>query len=288
MRGTRHRAVRPRPARRPDRLRPGRVPGPAAGARGERDHPLVLRLPARCAQRPASHRPRLGGRQPLHRPARTRGRRLARCIVAGGGGHRRRERLVLVPAGLGRTGLAGPARRRGRHPARPARRGPAASGGLPGLLAGGGDRTGTAAEAARGDAAAGAGLAGDVRGRDRLTAGPGPGRCGPGRPLPAAGPVPSARAARSPLLVERVALPCRRLRRHGPQHRPRRAPPGRRGRRDPGPRTRGHRIPGHRIHGHGIHGHGIPGHRIRIRPAPVRRSTGRQPSPGPDAERENP
>lgn len=168
VRGARHRAVRTGSARRPDRRRPGRVPGPAQGAGGGRDHALVLRLAARCTQRPAADRPRLGGRQPLHRPARTRRRRLARRAVAGGGGHRRGERLVLVPAGLGRTGMARPARRRGRHPARPARRGPAAGGGLPGLLAGGRDRTGPPAAAARGDAAAGAGLAGDVRG-------PGPG-----------------------------------------------------------------------------------------------------------------
>src|SRR5690606_13377150 len=72
-----------------------------------------------------------------------------------------------------------------------------------------GDRTGSPAAAARRDAAAGPGLAGDVRGT---------GRGGPVA-LPAAGPVPSARAVRSRVLVERLALPRPRVRPDGAQYR---------------------------------------------------------------------
>ena len=127
--------------------------------------PLVVApsVPGR-AERPAADRPGLGGRQPLHRP---RGRAtvdaLAGAAVAGDRGHRRRQRLVLLPARLGRPRLAGPAGRRGGAAPRPA--GPAAAAGrrLAGLLAGRGDRAGPAAAAAGRDAAAGAGLAGDAR-----------------------------------------------------------------------------------------------------------------------------
>lgn len=66
-----------------------------------------------------------------------------------------------------------------------------------------------AAAAARGNATAGPRLAGDVRrGRRRERV-----------PLPATRPVPSARPAGTRLLVEHLALPRRRVRRHGPQHR---------------------------------------------------------------------
>lgn len=68
---------------------------------------------------------------------------------------------------------------------------------------------GRPAAAARGNATAGPRLAGDVRRglrRERV-------------PLPATRPVPSARPAGTRLLVEHLALPRRRVRRHGPQHR---------------------------------------------------------------------
>lgn len=180
--------------------------------------------------------------------------------------------------GLVGARLARPARRRGRHPARPARRGPAAGGRLPRLLAGGGDRTGPAAAAARGDAAAGPGLAGDVRGTV-----PGRHRRRAGGPVPAAGAVPPARAARPPVLVERVPVPRRGLRGHGPQHRPRRrtARRGDRIRARRRSRARRHRTGGQRPTGGQRRSR--PRARIRwrrcIRSGARRRSIRRQPSP---------
>ena len=53
------------------------------------------------------------------RPPRAHGRRLAGGAVAGHRGHRRGQRLVLLPARLGGTRLARPARRRSRTAARP-------------------------------------------------------------------------------------------------------------------------------------------------------------------------
>lgn len=67
LRRARHRRVRTRPARRPGLLRQGPGPRPPTGPGGPGHHPLVLRLTARSPQRSAAHRPRLGGRQPLHR-----------------------------------------------------------------------------------------------------------------------------------------------------------------------------------------------------------------------------
>lgn len=106
-------------------------------------------------------------------------------------------------------GQAGPAGGRRGPAARTARRRPVARGRLARLLARRGDRAGPSAAAARRNATAGPRLAGDVR-RAR--------RRGP-VPLPATGPVPSARPAGTRLLVEHLALPRRRVRRHGPQHR---------------------------------------------------------------------
>ena len=58
--------------------------------------------------------PGLGGRQPLHRRAGAGRAGGPGGPVAGDRGHRRRERLVLLPARLGGARLARPARRRGR------------------------------------------------------------------------------------------------------------------------------------------------------------------------------
>ena len=60
--------------------------------------------------------------------------------VAGRRGHRRRHRLVLLPAGLAGPRLAGPAGRRRRPAPRPARPAPALRRRRPRLLAGRGDR----------------------------------------------------------------------------------------------------------------------------------------------------
>ncbi len=113
----RHRPVRPRPDGRPDRLHAGRRTraGEDQGRRG--GDPLVGRvglgtrapvldplptdpdwtggsvyIDSRCTETTAEPRPPVGRRQ----------------------GHRRLERLVLVPARLGRARLGGPARRRRR------------------------------------------------------------------------------------------------------------------------------------------------------------------------------
>lgn len=75
---------------------------------------------------------------------------------------------------------------------------------------GGGDRARTAAAVAGGNAVAGTGVTGDVHEDGRRGA----------HPLPAARPVPPARAARPRLLVVRLPVPRRRLRRHGPRHHP--------------------------------------------------------------------
>ena len=90
--------------------------------------------------------------------------RLARGAVAGDRGHRRRDRVVLLPGRLGRPRAARPAGRRGRTAARPPRPPASAHRRRPGFLAGGGDRAGITAAAARGDEAAGPGLAGAVGG----------------------------------------------------------------------------------------------------------------------------
>ena len=198
----RHRPLRARPARAPGRLRRGGAAGPAAGARGAGRHPLVVRLRARRAQRPAAHRPRLGGRQPLHRPARagasTRRPHALWRVIEGIGGE---QRLVLLPARLGGARLAGPAGRRGgAAPGPPGRR--AAAGRATRWTSGGSRRSSRA------------GCCGCAP-RCGCRAWPG-WRCtrtrdddGP-HPLPPARPVPSARAARARVLVERGALPRRR------------------------------------------------------------------------------
>ena len=90
--------------------------------------------------------------------------RLARGAVAGDRGHRRRDRVVLLPGRLGRPRAARPAGRRGRTAPRPPRPPASARRRRPGFLAGGGDRAGRAAAAARGDETARPGLAGAVGG----------------------------------------------------------------------------------------------------------------------------
>ena len=130
--------------------------------RGRRLDPLVVGRDARRAQRPAADRPVMGRRLPLRGRAAQRGARLARGAVAGDRGHRRRDRVVLLPGRLGRPRAARPAGRRGRTAARPPRPAASAHRRRPGFLAGGGDRAGITAAAARGDEAAGPGLAGAV------------------------------------------------------------------------------------------------------------------------------
>ena len=122
-------------------------------------------------------------------------------------GHRRRERVVLVPTGLGRPRLGGPADRRRRPAARPAR--PAAPAHRRGtrLVARRGHRTRFPAAPAGRDEAARPRLAraaGAARRRWRAVR---PARC-----------VRAARAGRSRLLVAGVAVPRAGVRRHGPQH----------------------------------------------------------------------
>ena len=106
VRRARHRAVRARPAGRPAAHRRGHRPGPAAHPGGGRVHPLVLRGHSRRAERPAAQRPVVGGRLAVRGRPEQRGPGLAGGAVAGHRGHRRRDRLVLVPAGLGRARAA--------------------------------------------------------------------------------------------------------------------------------------------------------------------------------------
>ncbi len=170
------------------------LPGLAQGAGGAGRHPLVVRRRAGCAQRPAAHRPGLGGRQPLRGRTGAVGRRVDAGAVEGDRGDRGRQRLVLVPARLGRPGLDGPLRRRCRTASRTARRRAPEGRRLPGLLAGRGDHARRTAAAAGRDAAARPRLAGDVRGDGRR------------RPhtVPPARPVPPARTAGPRLLVVRL------------------------------------------------------------------------------------
>ena len=128
--------------------------------------PLVDGLPPRRPQRPPPHRPRLGRRQPLRGPAQPRGRRLADVAVAGRRGHRRRPRLVLLPAGLARARPPRPVRRRGGAAPRTPRPGAGLRRRERRLLAGRGARRGHAAAAPRRDAPAGPGLAGARRESD--------------------------------------------------------------------------------------------------------------------------
>ena len=119
---------------------------------------------ARRAQRPAADRPVVGRRIPVRRRAQQRGARLARGAVAGDRGHRRRDRVVLLPGRLARPRAARPAGRRVRTAPRPPRPAPSARWRRRGFLAGRGDRAGKTAAAARGDETAWPGLAGAVGG----------------------------------------------------------------------------------------------------------------------------
>ena len=132
---------------------PARARSPPAGRRPRR----------RRAQRPAADRSVVGMRIPVRRRAQQRRARLARGAVAGDRGHRRRDRVVLLPsrravAGCSTGWLA--ASDCAAAAATPA----SAHGRRPGFLAGGGDRTGKTAAAARGNEAAWPGLAGAVGG----------------------------------------------------------------------------------------------------------------------------
>ena len=137
---------------------------------------------------------------------------VARAGVAGRRGHRRRARLVLVPAGLGGARLAGPAGRRGRAAPRPA--GPATGSTSATPWTSGGSRTREAGRLLRLRAEMrlpGPGLAGVPRGtRTPRTAAP----CSAARHLR------PARPGRPPLLVGHRRLPRHRLRRDGPRHHP--------------------------------------------------------------------
>ena len=110
------------------RLRRGRSTGAHPHPRLRRRHALVLGVGGRCPERSATDRSRLGRRQPVRRRALQRRRREQGDALACHRGHRRRERLVLVAAGLAVRGIVdrlqgGPALRRGRrNPARPADR----------------------------------------------------------------------------------------------------------------------------------------------------------------------
>jgi uncharacterized protein YbjT (DUF2867 family) len=148
-----------RSARRAADPRSGHRRGPPLHPRGRRLDPLVVGRDARRTQRPAADRPVMGRRIPLRRRAAQRGARLTRGAVAGDRGHRRRDRVVLLPGRLGRPRAARPAGRRGRTAARPPR--PAASAHGRRLVSGGWSDRVTAA-AARGDGCR-AGLAGAVR-----------------------------------------------------------------------------------------------------------------------------
>ena len=204
----RHRRVRPGPARGAAALRRGRAAGAAAHPRGAVETRWSsaagpARRPTRCRPTPTW----AGGS--LYEDARERRRAApARGAVAGRRGHRRRERLVLLPAGLGGTRPARPAGRRGRAAPRPARPAPAVRRRVARLLAGRGDRTGPTAAAARRDARARRGLARAERAEER------DGRDGahPARGVPPAG------AGRPRLLVVGRALPRHRVRRDDAQH----------------------------------------------------------------------
>ena len=166
----RHRPVRARPARRADRLRPGGRAGAGQGPRRRGGDPLVERerpgraRPSRC---PAT-RTWSGGTAYTDVRERTVDAPPA-ALWRVDRGRRRRARLVLVPAGLVGARLAGPAGRRRRAAPGPARPAPAPGRRGAGLLAGRGDRPGRAAAAARRDAAARPGLAGDARRAGRAT-----------------------------------------------------------------------------------------------------------------------
>ena len=101
LRGTRHRPLRPRPAGRPPWLRRRRALALRHGAGGRRRHPLVVRRAPGAPSDPLPTDPDWAGGclyedgRELPWYARRRPR------VAGRRGHRRRERLVLLPARVG-------------------------------------------------------------------------------------------------------------------------------------------------------------------------------------------
>ena len=176
-------------------------------ARGRHAAGRLRRGPGRLAIR---CRPILTGRAGSTRRPRARRRRHARRAVAGHRGHRRRARLVLLPAGMGGAGLARPPGRwRGAAAGTP-RRPPPEGRRLAGLLAGRRVDTRRPVAPSRRDASARAGLAGAAR-RARLD--------GKGATAPAAGTVPPAGPCRPRLLVVCVAVSRPRVRLHGPQHR---------------------------------------------------------------------
>ena len=108
--------------------------------------------------------PSWAGGIPVRRRAQQRGARLARGAVAGDRGHRRRDRVVLLPGRLACPRAAWPAGRRVRTAPQPPRPAPSARRRRAELLAGRGDRPRKTAAAARGDETAGPGLAGAVGG----------------------------------------------------------------------------------------------------------------------------
>ena len=130
--------------------------------------------------------------------------------VAGRRGHRRADRLVLVPRGLGAARPARPAGGRSRPAPRPPRPAPPAARGRAGLLAGRGHQAGGAVAAARRDEAARPGLAGTVGGPGQVRA----------DLLPAAGHLPAPRPGRARLLAVHRTVPRHRVRRDGAQYHP--------------------------------------------------------------------
>ena len=201
---------------RPDglhRLRRGRRAGAGARSATPTWRPAGRRASGRGAPSdPLPTDPDWAGGTRLHRRARARPcdahRRRA---VAGHRGHRRRDRLVLVPAGLVGARLAGPARRRGRAAPRPAR--PATGCWSATRWTSGGSRRSSP------DACCGCAP------RCGCRAGPGwscgaTATTGEGTRLPRSAPSSSRAAWPGTLYWWAVApVPRRRLRRHGPQHR---------------------------------------------------------------------
>ncbi len=214
LRRARHRAVRARSARRPARFRRRRPPGRAARQGLRRRDPLGLGVRARRPVRSAAHRSGLGRRQPLPRRTHPDDDRTARGRVACGGGDRRGDRLVLLPARVADPRMAGPRGRRRRTPAGTPGPAPALRRRRPRLLAGRGAAGGSAAAAARRDAPARPGLAGVPRGTPGLR-----GRTTEHGAAPA-GHLRPARAGRAPVLVGHRRVPRRRVRRDGPRCRP--------------------------------------------------------------------
>ena len=162
---------------------------------GGRGHQVDVSRPARGAERPAAHRPGLGGWQPLPGCAGRADTGAAEVAVADHQGNEGRARWCSWPL-TWRTaaGWTGPSAGQacGAAGATPTACGPATPFDL---LASRGDRTRPPAAAARRDGSSRPGLAGIVTLRTSRA-----------RPLPAARHLPSPRPARPPVLVHTAPL----------------------------------------------------------------------------------